>query len=165
MARIEFDGSRKAFRPGGPSRIPNGPPGHTVLELAVALLILGVLLSLVGPLQASLRDRFSVWQARERTVGLVTRARAEALTWGGARLVVRESPAQLRVEAEDTVLVVLGPEELAGVALGVSGSGGSAILAWDGLGVGRIASRTLRFRRGEAEARLILSSYGRVRRP
>ena len=35
---------------------------------------------------------------------------------------------------------------------------------FDGLGLGQVASTTVRFRRGDAEAGLTLSSYGRVRR-
>ena len=37
-------------------------------------------------------------------------------------------------------------------------------IRFDALGLGQVASETLRFRRGGAEAGLVLSSYGRVRR-
>ena len=43
-------------------------------------------------------------------------------------------------------------------------AGGVIILEFDGLGIGRVASRTFRIRRGATEARLTLSSYGRPRR-
>jgi hypothetical protein len=39
-----------------------------------------------------------------------------------------------------------------------------AVLRYDALGLGRVASQTLLFTRGRAEARLTVSAYGRIRR-
>ena len=48
---------------------------------------------------------------------------------------------------------------------GACGRGGRGDrLAYDALAVGRVASGTLTFRRGDAESSVVVSGYGRVRR-
>jgi len=49
--------------------------------------------------------------------------------------------------------------------LALSGERARATLLLDALGLGRVASQTLTFSRGEARALLVISSLGRVTRP
>lgn len=121
-------------------------------------------------------DRMAVTGAREAVVGLVARARSEALLRGGADVVVSEAPGRARVEVTEEeargggepVRRVVARVDLAerfGIEVEVAGRAGRATLHFDGLGLGTMASRSFRFRRGGAEARLVVSGYGRVRRP
>ncbi|HEX9107250.1 MAG TPA: hypothetical protein VF832_08475 [Longimicrobiales bacterium] len=139
-------------------------PGHSLLELSFVLLLLGVLLGAgLPPLR-----RAMAWaqarSARDAVALQAARARALAVARGGADLVLDLPHARAWIESSDTVLapVVLGDERL--LILSADGSPADTVrIGWDGLGVGRIASRTLRFRAGAAEARLTVSGYGRVR--
>jgi hypothetical protein len=89
-----------------------------------------------------------------------------ALSRGSARLAVDlagdavhiESPAGEAAEPRRE----LGAEF--GVDIVVDQATAPVMLDFDGLGVGRLANRTFRIRRGAAEARLTLSTYGRPRR-
>jgi hypothetical protein len=58
--------------------------------------------------------------------------------------------------------VALGTEF--GVTLSLGGAATEVDLAYDALGLGRLASQTITFRRGSAAAALVVSGYGRVRR-
>jgi len=144
--------------------LPDGGPidGHTLIEL-IAVLLIGSLALAVGlPAAEAQRDRWAVAGSREAVVGAVTRARAAAITRGGASLFVdpagdsiwwggawgRSDATDLRTEFG----VDLGPE------------GPLFELRFGPLGLGRVASRTLVLRRGDAAASLTLSAYGRVRR-
>lgn len=107
----------------------------------------------------------AVVAAREATVGLFHRARLEAVARGGATLTLDAEPALLTLSHGGTVLAV---EDLAGehgVTLGLTRGRETVTLVFDALGLGRVASQTLRFRRGEALRILVVSSYGRVVRP
>lgn len=142
----------------------HGIRGYTLLELATVVVILAVAASWVFPRFGGRLDRLAVRAARERVAGLLAVARARAPGFGGARVVVDESPAGVRVEALDTVLAELGSEDLGGVEIRIGGGRSRAVFQYDALGVGRLASGTLRFRRRDAEAALVVSSYGRVDR-
>jgi hypothetical protein len=48
-----------------------------------------------------------------------------------------------------------------GVEISVPGGAATATLTFDALGLGVVASRTLVFRRGDAEVRLVVSARGR----
>lgn len=47
----------------------------------------------------------------------------------------------------------------------LSGQRAEAELRFDALGIGRIASQTIRLSRGDEDAVLVVSSYGRLARP
>lgn len=130
----------------------------------MAVALLGVLVGMGLPPLAALRDRMAVRGARESAVGLFAEARARALVAGEAVVLATESPPELRVRApgEPTSAVELTSEY--GVSLDIPGPPRRAALRFDALGIGRMASRTLLFRRGSAEAGLVVSAYGRVRR-
>lgn len=138
--------------------------GYTLLEITAVLVLLALATSAALPRLADLMDAFAVRSARERVAGLLALTRARAPALAGARVVVVEAPPEIRVEARDTVLRRLGVDELGGVEVRVAGARAAITFSYDGLGVGRLASGTLSFRRGDRESRLVISSYGRIDR-
>lgn len=141
--------------------------GMTVPELLTALCILAVLLGLAVPSGGRIVDGQAVRGGREALAAGIARARAEALVHGGARFVLETEAGRFRIETleGDRIAdpVVLDAEY--GVTVVLDGEQTDAVeLRFDGLGIGRVASRTIRVRRGKAEAGLTVSAYGRVRR-
>lgn len=141
--------------------------GATLLELLLTLLILSCIAA--GGALALRRglEAYAARAARDSMAAAVSRARALALTNGTARLLVDPAAARLWLEAPHGVAV--GDPVRLGDVFGVTlaadqHTGGVIVLEFDGLGIGRVASRTFRIRRGATEARLTLSSYGRPRR-
>lgn len=140
-------------------------PGTTLVEAIFALTLLGVLAGLFVPTLRAALDRVASAGARDALLVAVARARAVAIARGGATLVVDVSTARFWIDAVDGTRVD-PPVDLAaeyGVTLAVDGGGERLALRFDGLGLGQVANRTIRVRRGEAESRLTLSSYGRPR--
>lgn len=139
--------------------------GFTVLELAIALLLTGALLGLAVPRAAAALDRIAVAAAREHAAAALARTRAVAVARGGATLVLQRDPGMFRIQdATGAVIEVGALAQGYGVALETSGVEPEIRIRYDALGIGRVASRTLRFRRGSASATLVISSYGRVSR-
>lgn len=139
--------------------------GLTVLELLFFLALLSLGVASFLPALRHQRDRLAVAGAREAVAGVIARGRAEARARGGATVVLRASPPGAWVEREDGGVAVLGSDLASfGVELGLGGEAPEARLRYDALGVGRVASRTLVFRRGRAEGALVVASYGRVSR-
>jgi prepilin-type N-terminal cleavage/methylation domain-containing protein len=134
--------------------------GHTLLELLVAMALVGLAGTAVLPAARRAADRAAVSGAREALAGLVARTRTEAMTSGGASLRARAADATVWVEVGDSVLGLRGLGEEFGVTLDVGAA--EAELDFDALGLGRRASRTLIVRRGLAEARLVVAAYGRA---
>lgn len=142
--------------------------GMTLVELVVVLTILSVITTAgVLTLRRGL-DAYAARGARDSMASAVARARALALANGAALLVVDAAAATLWIEAPPGIRA--GERLRLGDNFGVTLSadhhedGGPITIEFDGLGFGRIASRTFRIRRGSTEARLTLSSYGRARR-
>ena len=143
-------------------------PGFSLVELLAALVVLGVLAGLIaGPARGAL-DAVATAGARDAFAAIVAHARTEAVRRGGARLVVNLASGAVLMEAP--ALTPIG-DSLAvahtwGVTVSADGAaaGSQLTLQFDAFGLGRVASRTFRFRRGAAEARLSLSTYGRSRR-
>lgn len=140
------------------------PRGHTLPELCTALLLGALALSVVLPGASAARDRLSVAAAREGVAGLIAEARVAALAHGGATVHLETLPARAWSEAGDTVLRALDLTEW-GVSLALSGGRTSRVLRYDALGLGQVASETVRFRRGRVDRALVVSGFGRVRRP
>jgi len=138
--------------------------GHTLVELVFVLLLTGVAVSTVAPAARRQGDRTAVIAARESVVGLLAEARAAAMERGGARvrLVVDPALAELYVGGALARTSRLGAE--LGVAMFLGGTTPETELAYDALGLGRVASQTIVFRRGGESAELVVSAYGRVRR-
>jgi hypothetical protein len=134
----------------------------TVPELVVVLAVLAM--AGTATLQAARRqvDRAAVRRAREELAALVIRARSEAMVQGGAVLTVDAAQRSGRVVAGDSLVTELRFGEDHAVAVELGGTAQRATLVFDELGLGRVASRTVVFRRGEERAALVVSAYGRV---
>jgi type II secretory pathway pseudopilin PulG len=139
-----------------------GSRGFTILELVTVLLLMGFSLGSLLPAARRHLDRFAVLGAREEMAGLFHRARSDAVAFGGATLHLdSDSAAATLLAGGEEVDHVAFMEEYR-VSLVLSNDRREAELNFDPLGLGRVASQTLRFLRGEAEARLVVSSLGRV---
>ena len=138
--------------------------GFTLIEVAVALTLLGLTFATLLPAARLQRDRSAVLAAREVVVGVVARTRARARIQGWAVTVLEVSPPEVRIEVADSVIQRHRFMQFPGVELSLSGGRQSVRLRFDALGIGRVASQTITLRRGRAEAGLTLSSYGRIRR-
>lgn len=141
--------------------------GSSLLELLVTLLLITLLVT--GAATALRRgiETYAARAARDSMAALVARTRALALSNAGARLVVDPASATAWVEAPvgSPAGEPLRLGDIFQVTLTVDQhTGGLVSIDFDALAIGRVASRTFRVRRGEAEARLTLSSYGRPRR-
>lgn len=138
--------------------------GHTLLELTAVLVLAALAASVAVPAGVGLRDRMAVVAAREAVAGLVAEARVSALAHGGATVHVASEPWRAWIQVGDSAAPAEALEREWGVRVRLSRDRASTALAYDALGLGRVASETLRFRRGSAEAALVVSGYGRVRR-
>jgi hypothetical protein len=107
----------------------------------------------------------AVVAAREAVAGLVAEARMAALTHGGATVRLEASPWRGWLQVGDSVARTVALERDLGVVVALARSRSSVALEYDALGLGRVASETLRFQRGDQERALVVSGYGRVRRP
>ena len=137
--------------------------GYSLLDLTVALALMGMGSSLLLPAAHRQMERSAVLAAREALVAQVAQARREARIAGGAVLQMRRSGGRVWIEAggqapRDTLAI----EERFGVRI-VPGAA-SATVAFDALGIGRLASRSVTFLRGQERAAVTISAYGRVRR-
>ena len=148
----------------GPRGRASPSSGFTLLELITVIALLGLALGELLPAGSHLLDRMAVLGAREAAVGLIHRARMEAVARGGARLEVESFPPAMKivVGAPSQAIEAVAFDE--GVVLALSGDRESVELTFDAMGVGRVASQTLRFSRGSAQAELVGSSFGRVTR-
>lgn len=139
--------------------------GATLLELATALAIVGVVAAVAFPALRSSIEEYAVRGARSALVAGIARARAAAIAHGGARFVADPAAGRIWVEVEDgdTIGRVVDLAADYGVSLDAGASGGARVaLRFDGLGIGRLTSRTFTLTRGGAAARITVSAYGRV---
>jgi hypothetical protein len=139
--------------------------GTTLMELVVCLAVLVAVTALATPRLNELGDRVEVRSVREELVGLMTQARAVGVARGGATLVLESEPPAALLLARDSLVrsVRLGRTALPPELLLPAGRASTAF-DFDALGIGRFASATIVVRRGRAEAGIVVSSYGRVRR-
>lgn len=153
-----------------PIRTGSGRPatrlGATLLEAMLVVLLLGILFTGAAPPLARALDRAAVAGARNALAAALVRTRLVAVARGGAALrIVPDSARVAIVQGADlrpVAEVDLGAAW--GVALEVDGqSSGPVLIVYDGYGIGRMANRVLRVRRGAAEARITVSAYGRPR--
>jgi type II secretory pathway pseudopilin PulG len=136
--------------------------GYSLLDLTVALTLMGLGVSVLVPAARKQQDRVAVLAAREAVVAHIARARREARASGGAVVHLRRAGSRVWLEAGTAARDTLALEERFGVRMEPGAA--SATIAFDALGVGRLASRSLAFSRGEARAAVTVSAYGRVRR-
>ncbi len=139
--------------------------GFTLLEVCVVLGLMAIAFSVALPPARRLRDGLAVRGARESAAALILRAKGEALARGGASVWVGENPGTIRVEAGPDTLATLDVEAEFGVELELAGGSSEAWLRFDGLGLGRVASRTLWFSKADVSAPLVISSFGRLSFP
>ena len=138
--------------------------GHTIIELSVVLSLTAVTAASLAPTARAYRDRAAVLAAREALVGLLAEARATAMEGGAARVRLEAGPWTAWSSAGDSTLRLVALETDLGVAVELSGARTTAEIDYGPLGLGRFANETVGFRRGNATAGLVVSSYGRVRR-
>lgn len=135
--------------------------GYTLAELASVLILVGVLASLAFPVTRRALDSWAVRSVRDQALGDLHRIRMVARTRGGARLVIRGDRGALEGWSGDSLLWTRREAAEAGVEIELPRGAESTMLEFDALGLGVVTSRTLVFRRGQARARLVISSRGR----
>jgi len=123
---------------------------------------MAILLLLGVPTARTGLDIVNVRAARETAFALATRTRSVALARGGAEIVFDSASRKAQVIASDGVIVETA--SFTDYDIELQGASPPIVLRYDTHGIGRMASRTIRFARGDAEAGLTFSSYGRVRR-
>jgi hypothetical protein len=131
--------------------------------MATVLVLVTVALGVALPPVGAIRDRWAVRSAAADVVALVARARAEAPARGGTRVELDALASRVSLRGADTVLAELWLERDHGVRLELGGRT-RAELAFDALGLGRVASRTIVLARRSRRDTLTVSSYGRVGR-
>jgi prepilin-type N-terminal cleavage/methylation domain-containing protein len=141
------------------------PHGHTLVELLVAIAIAAMLLTLSVPPARRWHDGIVVRAARDEIAAALADTRVAAVAAGGAALVLDPTGARFWVRPDGAPP---GPptdlESRYGVRMNAGTGQDEVVLRYDGLGIGRIASRTIRIERGRAAAGLTVSAYGRYRR-
>jgi type II secretory pathway pseudopilin PulG len=138
--------------------------GHTLVELTAVLLLMALASSALLPLVRRTQDRSSVIAAREAVAGLVAEARVASVMYGGASVHFASEPWRAWYEAGGEIRRRVPLGEDLGVTLVLTRSRSASEIRFDALGLGQMASESLRFVRRGADAGLVLSSYGRVRR-
>lgn len=136
--------------------------GITLPELLLTILVLGVAAHLtLSPFRRQV-DAIVLSAAREEVIALFHRARTEARYRGRADLFLSEGEDPILLAPERPPTRALLSDR--GIDLEIAGSRSELELAYGPLGMAAVASATLILRRRDAEVRLIVSSYGRVRR-
>lgn len=139
-------------------------PGFTLVELAFVLVLGTFLLALATPGFLRGRDALALRAAREQLLQSVALARALAPLHGSAEVLLEPATARLTVRSGERVHEQLSLRERYGVELTVEGATLAVVpLRFDGLGIGRLANRTIALRRGAARGGITLSMYGRAR--
>jgi Tfp pilus assembly protein FimT len=135
----------------------------TFMELLIVLCLTAILMMFALPTARSGMDVVRVRAAREAAFGMATRTRSVALARGGADIVFDIDRRTAEIIASDGVVVTTASFADYDVAI-ASDDASRVMLRYDARGIGRMASRTVHFVRGNARAGLTFSSYGRVRR-
>lgn len=138
--------------------------GFSIIELLIVLSLLGMLAGMVAPGARHWRDGAATRAARDALAAELSWARLAAAGLGGATAIIDPGSATVRVVGGDGLeraVVDLG--ERWGVTM-ETGGGEPAHIAYDALGIGRFANRTIRVGRGAATAGVTVSAHGRVRR-
>jgi prepilin-type N-terminal cleavage/methylation domain-containing protein len=142
------------------------PRGVTLLELLLSLVLMGVLLGMAAVPVAWAGDVLAVRAARAALVNAAATARVLATRHGGATMVIHAASGTVSLETRDGVVVdtVARLGSAHGVRLEFDDAGlEAASIRFDGLGLGRLANRTVRVQRGAVAGGVTISAYGRVR--
>ena len=138
--------------------------GYSLLEVLVALALLGALAPPVIGAATRLRASGDLNRSRESAARLIAEARWTAVRDGSAAVEFQTSPPAARVVSVtgDTVAAAdLGP---GGVEVRLRGARENSRIRYGPLGVGWASSQTVRFVRAGQERSLVVSSLGRVSR-
>lgn len=138
--------------------------GYTLIEVMAVLALMGIGASVLAPAARAQRDRAVVLEAREAIAALLVRTRALALGGEGASLHVDAVAGRAWITSGGSVTASLDLATGSGVNVLLGGGRPRTEIPFNGLGIGVFANETLEFSRGSSTARLIVSSYGRVRR-
>jgi prepilin-type N-terminal cleavage/methylation domain-containing protein len=138
--------------------------GFSLVELVCALALMALGVSLLLPAAQRVEERLSVVAAREELVALITLARSQALSHGGAVVFLEQNPPKAWVVAGGVNQASVDLSILHRAELVLSGGRPRAVLRFDGVGLGQMTANAVTLRRGTALARLVVSAYGRVRR-
>lgn len=138
--------------------------GHTLIELLFVLCLAGVAVTAVAPVARAYRDRGAVIAAREAVVGLLVQARLGAVEQGRGAVRIVPDPWRANALAGDSIVRSVDLAADFGVDLSLGGASDSVEIRYDALGLGRVASRTVVFVRGDQTAALVVSAFGRVSR-
>lgn len=136
--------------------------GHTLIELAIALAIMAILLSIAAPRLGTLRDRASVRSAATEIAAILSSARRAAMLRSTGAMVVID-------EARSTASVIVAADTIlahdAGRELGVTITATRDTVLYGPSGRGWGASNTsIVVARGRWSDTLFVSRLGRVRR-
>lgn len=139
--------------------------GFTLTDLIITLAVLGIVLGMAAPRVAALRAHAAVRSARDAAASTFERARSLAVARGTARVTVDAAAGTITIESPIGIAAgaVLRLADTWGVAVGMAGVP-TAVLDFNAIGLGVVASRTITITRGSAQAGLTVSSFGRVRR-
>jgi prepilin-type N-terminal cleavage/methylation domain-containing protein len=136
--------------------------GFTLIELTAVLFLLSLVLGAAVPAFRRQLDHMAVVAAREEIMGLFHRARAVAVARGGATILLTSQPPTVSLKKGDEVLSSISLEREHRVSLTLSRNRAEAELSFGPLGLGQVASQTLLLGRGDCQARLVVSSFGRL---
>jgi len=102
--------------------------------------------------------------ARESLVGTFHQARMEAVARGGSRVLLQASPPAVELWSGGVLRTRSDLLQDYSVSMVLSGGRPAAEIVFGALGVGRVASQTIRLTRNGVECGLVVSSLGRVTR-
>ncbi|MDG2283471.1 MAG: hypothetical protein P8L45_10130 [Longimicrobiales bacterium] len=137
--------------------------GHTLIELTIVLFLTAIGVSSLVPTARALRDWAVASAGREVLVAGFHDARASAVRHGGATLTIRRAPPAFRVETPEGDALWVPLDEVS-VRLRLDAGRDSIAVEFDRMGIGRLASHSIEVVVGSVSRRLVVSSYGRIRR-
>ncbi len=143
---------------------PLAQGGYSLIEIAVALAIVAALAPPVAASASRLRAVYAVRRAQENAALLFTAARWAAVRDGRATIELVAAPPRGRVISANGDTVLTADLGQGGVTLRLSGDRATSRVRYGPVGLGWVASQTLRFARAGHERALVISSLGRVSR-
>jgi len=124
--------------------------GHTLIELTIVLFLTAIGVSSLVPTARALRDWAVASVGREVLVA-------------GFTLTIRRAPPAFRVETPEGDALWVPLDEVS-VRLRLDAGRDSIAVEFDRMGIGRLASHSIEVVVGSVSRRLVVSSYGRIRR-
>lgn len=146
------------------SQRPVTRAGYSLIEIAVALAIVGALAPPVAASASRLRAAFDLRRSQESAARLFTAARWAAVRDGSATVELAADPPWGRVISANGDTLVAADLGRGGVKLRLSRGRATSRVRYGPVGLGWVASQTLRFARAGQEKALVISSLGRVSR-